>query len=358
MTNPITVKRKPRLEKLEAIRGFAALYVVFFHALPQKIELFGVNVGLLFRFGPESVIVFFVLSGFVIKFTYEKSKDKSFKFYFIRRFIRLYIPLFFIYVLGYLIKCYGEGKLADPEWITLLGNLFMLQDVITLKPNVVSGSYMGNGVLWSLSYEWWFYMLFFVLVTWIKSDKLNKWVNILAISAAASYIFYPFIVNRLMMYFAIWWIGVRFATTYLSGGKYTFRSIMPYGYVLFAITGLLALNLYIHFAATKTYSYPLVAYPIIELRHFVFAIIVMFGAIAWQNIKWVGFDLFFGVFKYIAPCSYVMYISHAYLVVDATYLKFLNNKVIEYGLYILIMIMFSYTIEVVVYNRIRKQLIG
>ena len=106
--------KKNRLEKLEALRGFAALYVVLFHVLPQQIMLFGVNIGLLFRFGPEAVIVFFVLSGFVIKYTFERSADKSFKYYFIRRFIRLYIPLFFIYVLGYLVKCYNAGELANP----------------------------------------------------------------------------------------------------------------------------------------------------------------------------------------------------------------------------------------------------
>jgi peptidoglycan/LPS O-acetylase OafA/YrhL len=350
--------KKNRLEKLEALRGFAALYVVFFHVLPQKIYLLGVNIGLLFRFGPEAVIVFFVLSGFVIKYTFERSADKSFKYYFIRRFIRLYIPLFFIFLLGYGIKCYSEGALADPDWKTLLGNIFMLQDVISQKPNVISAAYMGNGVLWSLSYEWWFYMLFFVLATNISSAKLNKWVNIIVIVAAASYVIYPFIVNRLAMYFAIWWIGVRFADTYIKGEKFTIRSILPYAYVLFVITAILALNLYIHFSFTKIYTYPLVAYPFIELRHFVFASIVMFGAIIWQNLKWAGFNSIFGIFKHLAPCSYVIYISHHYLVVEASYLSFINNKVIEYGLYILLMIVFSYLLEVVVYNRIRKVLIG
>jgi peptidoglycan/LPS O-acetylase OafA/YrhL len=349
---------KNRLEKLEAVRGFAALYVVFFHVLPQKIFLFGINVGTIFRFGPEAVIVFFVLSGFVIKFTYEKSKDKSFRFYFIRRFIRLYIPLFFIFLLGYLIKCYSEGALANPEWGTLFGNIFMLQDVISQKPNVISAAYMGNGVLWSLSYEWWFYMLFFLLASKISSDKLNKWVNILTITAAATYVIYPFHVNRLAMYFAIWWIGVRFADTYLSGGKFTIRSILPYAYVLFTITAILGLNLAIHFSFTKVYTYPLVAYPFIELRHFVFASMVMFGAVIWQNLNWYGFNFFFGSFKYLAPFSYVIYIAHHYLVIEATYLRFINNKVIEYGLYIVVLILFSYLLEVVVYNRIRKILIG
>ncbi len=352
------IVKKNRLEKLEALRGFAALYVVFFHALPQKIYLLGVNVGAIFRFGPEAVIVFFVLSGFVIKYTFERSVDKSFKFYFIRRFIRLYIPLFFIFLLGYLIKCYSEGTLASPEWQTLFGNIFMLQDVISQKPHVISAAYMGNGVLWSLSYEWWFYMLFFLLVTQINTNKINRWVGIISITAAATYIIYPFIVNRLAMYFAIWWIGVRFAEIYLKKEKFTIKAIMPTAYVLLVITALLALNLYIHYSYTKVYSYPLVAYPFIELRHFVFAIMVMFGAIIWENLKCRGFNAFFGIFKYLAPCSYVIYISHHYLVIEATYLKFINNPIIEYGLYIVIMIIFSYVLEVVVYNRIRKVLIG
>jgi hypothetical protein len=85
---------------------------------------------------------------------------------------------------------------------------------------------------------------------------------------------------------------------------------------------------------------------------------VMFGAIIWKNLKWYGFNFIFGYFKYLAPCSYVIYIAHHYLVVEATYLKFINNKILEYGLYIIILILFSYALEVVVYGRIRKLLLG
>lgn len=350
--------KKQKLEKLEALRGFAALYVVFFHALPQNIYLWGINIGFLFRFGPESVILFFILSGFVIKYTYEKSRDKSFKHYFIRRFIRLYIPLFAIFILAYGLKCFHEGTLASPELWTLGGNLLMLQDVMTQKPNVVCGVYLANGPLWSLSYEWWFYMLFFFLITKIHHERLNVWIGILTIAAAFSYLFYPFMVNRLMMYFAIWWIGVKFATTYLNKEQFSIRAMLPYGAVLLTITIILAINLYINQALIKSYTFPYSAFPIIELRHFAFAIIVMFSAIIWQNKKWFGFNYLFGVFKYIAPCSYVIYISHTYLVVHATYLRFLNNKVLEFGLYIIVMIAFSYLVEVLIYNRIKTMIIG
>ncbi len=343
-----------RLEKLEAVRGFAALYVVFFHILPQKIELFGINIGYLFRFGPEMVIVFFVLSGFVIKFTYERSKDKSFGYYFIRRFIRLYIPLLIVFALAYLIRCFEAGGWANPEIKNLIGNLFMLQDVISLKPNVIVPSYLGNGVLWSLSYEWWFYMLFFVLATYIKPEKINRFVTILTIVAAASYLIYPFIVNRLVMYFAIWWTGVRFADIYLKKGEFSFKAIMPQAILLITISIILAINLKLNFEFTKIYAYPLVAYPFVELRHFVFTIMVLFGAILWKQLKWIGFELFVGKFKYLASSSYVIYIAHHYLVVEAHYLSFINNKIIEYGLYVIVLLVFSYLLEVIVYNRIKK----
>lgn len=348
---------KNKLEKLEALRGFAALYVVLFHTFPQKFYLLGINVGILFRFGSEAVIVFFVLSGFVIKYSFEKSKDKSFKQYFKRRFIRLYIPLIFIFILGYLIKSYSEGALSDPEWGNLIGNLFMLQDVISQKPNVISVTYMGNGVLWSLSYEWWFYMFFFIAIANINSEKLNKWINIIVVISAISYLFYPFIINRLIMYFAIWWTGARFADLYLKGDHITYKAMLPYAYVLIAITAILGLNFYINYEYTKIYSYPLVAYPFIELRHFIFTIMLLFISITWKNLNWIGFNIMFGVFKYLAPCSYVIYISHHYLVVKATYLNFINNTIIEYGLYIILMILFSYLIEVIIYKRIKKLLI-
>jgi len=346
--------KSKKLEKLEAIRGFCALYVVLFHMLPQKIYILDINVGFLFRFGSEAVIMFFILSGFVIKYSWEKSQDKSFRNFFFKRFTRIYIPLIFVLLLAFLIKSYHEGGLADPEWKTLLGNLFMLQDIASLKPNVISSVYMGNGVLWSLSYEWWFYMLFFVLSKKIKPAQLNTWVNMITIIAALSYLIYPFFLNRILMYFAIWWIGVRFADTYLKVELYTFKSIKVYSYVLISILAILGVNFYINFEYTKIYNYPLVAFPFIELRHFVFAILAMFAGIIWNKLHWFGFNNIFGVFKYLTPFSYAIYISHHYLVIEATYLSFINNKIIEYSIYLILMLVFSYVLEVVIYNKIKK----
>jgi hypothetical protein len=160
------------------------------------------------------------------------------------------------------------------------------------------------------------------------------------------------------MYFAIWWVGVRFAESYIKGEDISLKSVSSFAGVLLLITILMGLNLYIHYSYTKFYSYPLVAYPFIELRHFTFSLVVLYGAVIWKNLHWKWFNQIFGIFKHIAPCSYVIYISHHYLVVEASYLSFIDNKIIEYTLYILLLIVFSYFLEVVLYNKIRKLLIG
>jgi peptidoglycan/LPS O-acetylase OafA/YrhL len=345
-----------RLEKLEALRGFSALYVLFFHLFPQKMYIYGINIGILFRFGSEAVILFFILSGFVIKYSWEAVEDKSFKNYFGRRFLRIYIPLLFIFLLGYLLECNHQGKWADPDWINLIGNIFMLQDVISQKPNVISAAYMGNGLLWSLSYEWWFYMVFFFFSKKVSDQKINIWIHSIIIMAAISYLIYPFIVNRILMYFGIWWIGAKFAIIYLDGDSLTFKALGSYAVILATIIAILALNLYLNFSYTKIYSYPLVAYPFVELRHFVFAFLVLFAAIIWNKYSWYGFNKIFGVFKHFAPISYVIYISHHYLVIEASYLRFIDNKVLEYTGYIIAMLLFSYLLEVVVYPKIKNRL--
>jgi len=348
-----------KLEKLEAIRGFCVLYMLLFHLLPQKIFLLGINIGFLFHFGSEAIIIFFILSGFIIKYSWEKSEDKSFKNYFLKWFMRIYLPLFFIFLLAYVIKSNTEGGVVNPEWSTFFGNIFMLQDIISQKSNVISPAYMANSALWSLSYEWWFYMLFFVLAKKIKPSKLNIWVYIITIMAVLSYLIYPSFLNQFVMYFAIWWTGVQFADMYLKEEIYSFKSIKVYAYILVATIAILGLNFYINFKYTKIYDHSLVAFPFIELGHFVFVLLAMFVGIIWNKLNWFGFNKIFGVFKYLAPFFYGIYIAHYYLVIEATHLDFINNKIIEGGIYIIIIIiMFSYLLEVVVSTKIKNLLIG
>jgi peptidoglycan/LPS O-acetylase OafA/YrhL len=133
-----------KLYKLEALRGLAAFYVVLHHALPHKYLVGGFNAYNFFRFGQEAVILFFLLSGFVIKYSHSFSKDKSFRQYFLKRFLRIYVPLICVFGVSYLILSLAAGSLIDPNLGQLFGNLFMLQDWAKVKPHVIVDPYLAN----------------------------------------------------------------------------------------------------------------------------------------------------------------------------------------------------------------------
>ena len=63
-----------KLQRLEAVRGVAALYVVIAHSITPT--------PFILSFGQEAVIVFFLLSGFVIEYSSAKTLDRGFKYYF------------------------------------------------------------------------------------------------------------------------------------------------------------------------------------------------------------------------------------------------------------------------------------
>ncbi|NJN20097.1 MAG: succinyl transferase OpgC [Leptolyngbya sp. RL_3_1] len=67
-----------KLWRLEAIRGLAALYIVVSHVLGNEYFFL--------RFGQEAVMIFFMMSGFVIEYSFQNSRYQNFKSYFKKRF--------------------------------------------------------------------------------------------------------------------------------------------------------------------------------------------------------------------------------------------------------------------------------
>ena len=329
-----------KLWKLEAIRGLAAVYVVIGHLTRDSI--------LLFRFGQEAVIVFFLLSGFVIEYSHSFSIDKTFKSYFVKRLTRIY-PVF----LAMLLLC---SLLINPDyssfgfWRTLGGNLLMLQDFGTAKPNVIVPTLFASA-LWSLHYEWWFYMFYHPISTYICKTKQVFVVGIAGIVAALIYLRLPYSLPRLILYFPIWWIGVELARSYIANGKVRLKDLTLPITSVFAIFFILI---------TCVVSYHLLGarlqlgiHPVLEPRHFFAAIATVFFALLWQKLGWAGFRfLKFGTL--IAPISYSLYISHQPLLVDAHYFSIIGNTGIEYIGYFVVLIVFCWFTELKLYPAIRR----
>ncbi|MGB1307441.1 MAG: acyltransferase family protein [Oceanihabitans sp.] len=138
-----------------------------------------------------AVLVFFILSGFLISYSIFRKDNYSFKEYFIDRFSRIYaglIPsILVVFIIDYVnIKLNPEGYNYYNAFNikTFIGNLFMLEDfpgqvLVTNQPITSFGS---GRTLWTLAVEWWLYMAFgyFIIKIWRK--KKFKFQTILVFS--------------------------------------------------------------------------------------------------------------------------------------------------------------------------------
>lgn len=354
------IQKSGKLEKLEALRGMVAFYVLLGHTFSGQFRFGNHDLSFLLNFGQEAVILFFVLSGFVIQYSFQKSADKSFKLYFFKRFLRIYIPLLLVFVVNYLLVCYQDGGFFRPDWLILAGNVLMLQDASALKSNVICGSFLGNSPLWSLSYEWWFYMIFFFVATRYR-NQASTVIYVLGILAAVSYLFYPNFVNRIIMYMVIWWVGADMAMLYLYGKGIDFGTMSKPLVVLIAVTGVLGLNVVLNSARlAQDLGYSSIGIsPYLELRHFSFSIVAIVGALIWARFKWVLFDKTIGLFEPFAKISFGVYISHWFLVAKANYLDgVIGNIYIRYVMYFGICFLFAFLVERKIYPYISKKILG
>lgn len=298
----------PRLRRLECLRGAAAFYVFLHHYVHVVVTPHVAWVGKFFKFGQFAVLLFFVVSGFVIYYSsIARDRELTFRSYFIRRFRRIYPPFVLALLITWVAACVDVGGLADPRPLELVGNLLMLQDT-----NVASwvAPYLGNTALWSLSYEWAFYLLFFATHVILKDRvSLQKWaVGAIAVFGFASYWVYGNQISLFLMYYPIWWAGVEIARELVETGKVTLRrQWVPLGTVAL-IAALWTIPVYLAWSSGA----PLVMWkhPIIEFRHFVTAMIILVAGLAWHRMKWVGFYSILGGFERIAPISYGLYIVH------------------------------------------------
>lgn len=348
--------QRVRLHRLEALRGFVALYVVLHHALPHHVLIGGLDFGFVLRFGQEAVILFFLLSGFVIHLSHSLACDRSFRLYLVKRLARIYIPLLFTFVVAYVITAVRQGSLPDPQFHNLVMNILMLQDIGALKPGVLAEPYLGIAPLWSLSYEWWFYIMYYPIERHVPSAAgQDRLVFAAAIAAAIGYLFSPEFLPRLIAYFGIWWSGVHLARACIESRPIGWRQIALPVSSLLLIACVLSMSLLSDWEPGQTLA--LGVHPILEVRHFMFASVALVVAVAWRKSGWIGYRWTLQPFIPLAAISYSIYISHYVLVVNANYLGNFTNPVVNFMIYFSVMIVFAISIERLMYPLARDRMI-
>ena len=193
---------------LDALRFIAAFMVLLSHtrndffcdysSLPAEQQNFYSFVFYVVgRMGHEAVIVFFVLSGFLVGGrTIERIKDKTInlRVYAINRFSRIYPPLTISIIFFYITTLFVPTETWD--WKTAIGNFLNLQGI--LCDSLVNP-------FWSLSYEWWFYIVLALLGFSFKSTTNAKRMLGFCLAFMAIGVFV--VGEMFIVYLVIWFLG-------------------------------------------------------------------------------------------------------------------------------------------------------
>lgn len=155
---------KKRITELDALRGIAALMVVFFHFTMDHEQA-----ALGFNLGATGVDLFFIISGFVILMTTERCK--TWKDFVMSRFSRLYpaywVAVTFTSLLVVVALLAGYQQKHDINFaLRYVGNMTMFQYYMNI-PNI-------DGPYWTLIIELVFYILMLVLMVTKNLVNIEK----------------------------------------------------------------------------------------------------------------------------------------------------------------------------------------
>jgi peptidoglycan/LPS O-acetylase OafA/YrhL len=160
-----------RVDQLTFTRFLAAIAIVIFHygqnIFPFNIQWFS------FIFKQSNILVsyFFLLSGFVMILAYNNKVKINYLEFYKNRFFRLY-PLYFLSIL--IVFIFVSVKHFSFDYSTIFLNLLAVQSWFPEKATAF------NTPGWSISVEFFFYLIFPILfnLTYKNKKKLKYWVLI------------------------------------------------------------------------------------------------------------------------------------------------------------------------------------
>jgi peptidoglycan/LPS O-acetylase OafA/YrhL len=175
--NP-TARKSSRLAWLDALRGFAALCVVFDHGTTLLLRPVRDFLYQWLNLGQFGVFVFFLVSGYIIPASLERKG--SVRGFWTGRLFRLY-PMYAV-ALGLAVITYltRHGTIRGAEHHPLQSVLAWL----LMLPNLLTGPNVPN-VTWTLSYEMVFYLLLAALFSWNLHRPSGAYATSFAVGAVA-----------------------------------------------------------------------------------------------------------------------------------------------------------------------------
>ena len=176
---------RPRLPALTSLRFFAAFHVVIFHFQAMQIFIGPAWFQKLSSIGYVGVSFFFVLSGFILVYTYA-GRPMILKNFWRARFARIYPAYAFSLLVTALFFFYAVLTMNIPFFVWAKAHLKLASALVLslLQAWVPPAALTWNAVAWSLSVEAFFYILFpFLLLVLVRRSQPQ-----LLLIAAASWL--------------------------------------------------------------------------------------------------------------------------------------------------------------------------
>jgi peptidoglycan/LPS O-acetylase OafA/YrhL len=299
------INQKNKIDELESIRGLAAIVVVMYHIPGWHPFLHHIS---FIRGGGLMVDLFFVLSGFVIYSAYSnrlQSTADFLKFQFLR-FGRLY-PVhitFLIVFLGietlkyvlqhyYGIQSHSKPPFVENDFPAFLRELFLVK---AFWPNDVAMAF--NSPAWSISAEFYTYIIFGLITLFAKKFKDLIFVMIAIVCIAALFVFKPEQYNFMLRCLSGFFVGCLTALTV--------KSLVPKSHVKLVmiewmIPISIALIIWITSISKGYYGVALLIYP---------ASALLIASISLSNTNIFKQMLAHPLLIWLGTISYSLYMSH------------------------------------------------
>lgn len=176
----MNINNKPYLTTLTPLRGIAAMLVVIFHSNLMVMPMFPRGEAKFIGAGWIWVDFFFILSGFIISYVYRDTFNQSLERstywkYIVARFARIY-PLHFFTLIWSLVCAIIIRHYADPIhsfFATIYNPAAAPASLLLIQSLHLYQTPPLNTPSWSLSTEWWVYMIFPFLVPYFSRIKVG-----------------------------------------------------------------------------------------------------------------------------------------------------------------------------------------
>ncbi|WP_338778800.1 acyltransferase [Metabacillus sp. FJAT-52054] len=190
--------KKDRIDSLDSLRGIASMIVVIFHTVVSYPAFYNANYHFKFESpflellitsplhtfvaGGEAVLLFFILSGFVLTLPFtNKSNDISYFEYIKKRFCRIYIPyiliMLFSIMLMFLLANYNGIDSLSPAFNNRWQHQITVGSIISYLFMIGYDQTNVNGVVWSLDHEMRISLIFpFLVLLLLKSAWLRNFL--------------------------------------------------------------------------------------------------------------------------------------------------------------------------------------